>query len=254
MSARPVMLVTGGAGGIGRATLDMWAKRGGAGVSIDVSERETPAELALRADVTDVEAVASAAAQVADRFGRLDAAVHCAGVLGQSAEVTELALADWHRVIGVHLTGAFVVAKHAVPLLSRGGGGSLVFCGSITGAAGAPDYPHYAAAKAALIGLARSVALSGARRGVRVNVVAPGSVVDTDLLRAERGFGLTLPELATLVRSIPVGRAARPQDVAELVCFLASGAARQITGAVIPVDGGESLGRRAGGRREGGSG
>lgn len=242
MSTRRVMLVTGGAGGIGRATLETWVKRGGVGVSVDLAGRSSPAaELCLQADVGDPVAMAAVGETVAGQYGRLDAVFHGAGVLGRPGPVPELTVAEWHRVIDVHLTGAFLTTKYTLPLLCDGGG-SLVLCGSLAGQNGAADYPHYAAAKAAMTGLARSIAASAARSRVRVNVVAPGSVVDTELLRSERGYPLTVAELATLMRAIPVGRAAIPQDVAELVCFLASDAARHITGAVIPVDGGEGAG------------
>lgn len=235
-----VLLVSGAAGGIGQAVMRLWQDRGGLAVGLDLdgSERIVPC------DVSDDGQVAAAVSDVVERHGRLDAVFHAAGLLGPAATVVDLSPADWRVILDVHLTGGYLLARHAAPVMARLGGGALVFTGSIVGDGGSPLYPAYAAAKAGLVNLAASVAAAFGRNGVRANVVSPGSVAGTGLVARSRGFGPTLEEVATLAATIPTGRAATPADVAEAVCFLASPAARHITGTVLVVDGGERLPRK----------
>ena len=257
------LLVTGAASGIGAATLRTWQRHGGVGFGADIAGQANSGQVGegggvLRCDVTVEEDVERVIGATFDRFGRLDCVVHCAGVLGAAAPVTGLDLTEWRRVLDVHVTGAFLLAKHAIPRLAKSGGGSIVLTGSIVAGDGSPAYPAYAAAKAAVASLAVSIAAGVGRARIRVNVVTPGSVIGTNLTTASRGFGLTATELARLVAHIPLGRAAQPEDIAEAVCFLASPAARHITGANLVIDGGERFPRvlnatvdgiQAGGRR-----
>lgn len=236
----PVLLVSGAASGIGRATLDMWRERGGDGIGLDLAESSGDI---LQADVTVEDDIIRAVEYAVERYGRIDAVFHCAGVLGPAAQVSGLALTEWNWMFAVHATGAFLLAKHTIPHLAAADGGAIVFVGSIVAADGSPAHPAYAAAKAAVASLANSLAAGVGRSRIRVNTVVPGSVTGTNLMTESRGFPMTVTELALLAERIPLGRAAQPRDVAEVVCFLASPAAKHITGAIIVVDGGEHLPR-----------
>ena len=237
------MVVTGGASGIGAACMDWWRDRDGIAVGLDV---DGSAPDVTSCDVTSEEDVTTALKTVRETHGRIDAIVHCAGVLGPQVPLVELTLADWERVMAVHATAGFLLAKHGIPVLAENGG-ALVFTGSIVTSGGSATHPAYAAGKAALVNLARSLAGPAGRHRVRVNVVSPGSVVGTKFLREERPDGLSLVEVAGLAASIPMGRAGTGADIAATVGFLASPEARHITGADIVVDGGEGLPNRGAG-------
>lgn len=237
-----VLVVTGGARGIGLDTARLWREYGGQAALLDLEE--LPAEdrlLSLRADVTQEAEVRSALATVWERYGRVDAVFHNAGVLGPQCSLEELSLTEWRAVIDVHLTGGFIVSKAAFPYLKQAGGGVIIFNASIAALSGAPLYPAYAAAKAGLVSLTLSFARALGRHRIRVVAVCPGSVWGTGLLEEARGYPLTRQEMVQLIASIPLGRMASTRDIAEAVCFLASDRACHITGAVLPVDGGERL-------------
>jgi NAD(P)-dependent dehydrogenase (short-subunit alcohol dehydrogenase family) len=237
VTGNAVLVVTGGSSGIGRATVRTWRERFGPAIALDLQAPQDVAEREwhVPCDVTDEEQVAGALAEVERRHGRMDAVFHNAGVLGPTCELSNLAAVDWSRVLDVHLTGGYLVAKHAVPALRRSGGGSVLFNASMVAATGSPFHPAYAAAKAGLVSLTQSLAPLLGRHSIRVNAVSPGSVPGTGLGDA----GLTVADLAALMTKIPLRRAGTPSDIAEVACFLCSPAARHVTGAVVPVDGGE---------------
>lgn len=240
-----VLTVTGGASGIGLACALLWQQYGGKATILDIEpylDRDSDL-IAIRADVTSESQVSDALAAIYKRCGRIDAVFHNAGFLGCKQELEEIHLDEWGALLNVHLTGGLIVSKHALPYIRKAGGGALIFNTSIVGLTGSPWHLGYAAAKAGLISLTLSLAQALGRYRVRVNAVCPGSVVGTGFLERARGHGVTPAELALLVAQIPLGRAATPHDIAEAVCFLASPLAAHITGAVLPVDGGERLGR-----------
>lgn len=235
------VLVTGGSRGIGRATTLAFA-RGGARVvachrqaseAAESLERELK-ELGdghrlVRADVTDPTAVDGLLAACRETLGGLDVVVNSAGVDGHG-QFDTLTDAEWARVLDVNVTGYYLVARAALPLL--GEGASVVNVGASVALRGRPGGVHYTASKAAVVGLTRSLCKEFGPRGIRVNTVAPG-VVET-----EPDAGLP-PQLAERLRAMTaLGRLGTPEDVAGAVLFLASDASRHVSGTTLTVDGG----------------
>jgi acetoacetyl-CoA reductase len=229
-----VALVTGGSGGIGTAILASFREAGARGVSIDLAEPADGGEW-IRADVSDEPSIAQAIGDVETRHGRLDLLVHAAGIAAD-AVVWKLSAADWDRVHAVNLRGAFLLLRYGIPALRRAGRGRVVLVGSINGSRGKFGTAAYAASKAGLIGLARSVARETGRFGIRVNVIEPGWV-HTPLTA-----GLPPAVLEEAVADRLLGGILEPQDVAAAVLFLCGPAGRSITGQVLRVDGGQYLG------------
>ncbi|WP_306212587.1 SDR family NAD(P)-dependent oxidoreductase [Actinoplanes sp. RD1] len=233
------VLVTGGTGGVGRATVLAFARAGADVVAAYHRDKAAADELvqaaagapgrveAVRTDVTDEDAVAGLAAECRRVLGGLDVLVNNAGVDG-SAAAAGLTPQEWHRVVDVDLTGCFLVTRALLDQL--GDGASVINVGASVALRGRPGSAHYTAAKAALIGLTRSLCKETGRRGLRVNLVDPG-VVDT-------GDGPPPPVRARIEAMTALGRLARPDEVAGAVLFLASDLSRYITGATLTVDGG----------------
>jgi NAD(P)-dependent dehydrogenase (short-subunit alcohol dehydrogenase family) len=229
-------LVTGGASGIGRAVAERLAAEGARVATVDVNAG-APGELALLADVADEGAVKGAVEEAAQAFGGLDLVVPNAAIqlTDRDARADQLDRETWQRTIDVNLTGAFLTAKHGVAALLAGGGGSVVFVGSPAGLYGiARGLDAYSASKAGVVGLVRVMAADYAAAGVRVNGVLPG-ITET----AMNHWWMNDPEQrAEIEASIPLGRAARPEEIAGAVVFLASDDASYVTGALWSVDGG----------------
>jgi NAD(P)-dependent dehydrogenase (short-subunit alcohol dehydrogenase family) len=232
-----VAVVTGGAHGIGAACAELLAA---AGARVAVLDREPPGALpegavAIALDVTDDAAVDAAMAEVVERWGRLDVLVASAGIALRRPS-TELALADWQKVVDVNLTGVFLCARSAARHMIAAGGGRIVTVASIMGVVGGGVYPNvsYQAAKGGVINLTRALALEWATHGIRVNAVAP-TYVRTRLTEAL----VADPEvLAQIAARTPLGRLAEPGEVADAVLFLAGRGSAMVTGHVLAVDGG----------------
>jgi NAD(P)-dependent dehydrogenase (short-subunit alcohol dehydrogenase family) len=247
MSEGRVAYVTGGAGGIGRATcaafldagyrvaltdLDAGASQAAA-VELDGSGERV---VGLACDVSSTESVDGAVAAAVERFGRLDALVNVAGVVGPGAS-EELGDESWERLISIHLGGTFRCSRAAFPALSATGAGSIVSISSIAGRTGFSIRASYCAAKAGIEGLTRALAVEWAKRGVRVNAVAPGHV-RTPMLDHSLAIGSVTPEIVEArTQRIPLGRYAQPEEIAAAVLFLSSPAASYITGETLYVDG-----------------
>jgi NAD(P)-dependent dehydrogenase (short-subunit alcohol dehydrogenase family) len=232
---RRTALVTGGGSGIGRAVVEALAVDAWVG-ALDVGFPHG-AGVAQRLDVVDVRdssAVTAAVDEVAHARGGLDWVVCAAGITRDRVS-WKMSDDDWDAVLDVNLSGVFHVARAAAPHLRKSAAGRLVIVGSINGLRGKFGQANYAAAKAGLVGLARSLALEMAREGVTVNVVAPGWI-DTPMTGR-------LPQAvrAAAIARTPLGRTGRADEVAAAVRFLCTDGAGFITGTVLPVDGGQLL-------------
>lgn len=245
----PVALVTGGARGIGAATCRAFAA---AGYHVVVADLDADAaasmaaalpdadarSLGIGADVTDTSSVDAMIQTVLERFGRLDALVNNAGIIdpGPSASVTD---ASWERVLSVHLDGTFRCSRAAYPALCASGRGAIVNIASIAAHVGVRNRLSYAAAKAAVEGMARTLAVEWAGDGIRVNAVAPG-YTRTELFQQAVDAGAIMIE--QMRARVPLGRPAEPSELASVIVFLAGPGASYITGQTIVVDGGLVVG------------
>jgi len=219
-------LVTGGAQGIGRGTAVLLAERGYRVAIADVKGPPGGAldMLFVRCDVSSEPAVRACVRQVAKRFGRLDALVNNAGIASPgNGPVEKLRLTEWNRRIGVNLTGAFLMTKHAAPHLRRARG-AIVNIASTRALQSEPDTEAYAASKGGLVALTHALALSLGPQ-VRVNCISPGWIAHAPVKKRDHA-------------QHPVGRVGRVQDVAELVAFLLSDAGGFATGQNYVLDGG----------------
>ncbi len=239
MSTSRVVLVTGGNRGIGRATATELAL---GGHRVAVTYRSEPPQangqvelLGVCCDVTDEAQIDAAFAEIEDRLGPVEVLVSNAGITRDKL-VMRMSEADFTDVIDANLTAGYRVAKRAARAMMRNRWGRIVFVSSVVGAMGQAGQANYAASKAGLVGLGRSLAKELASRNVTVNVVAPGPV-GTDMLSQ-----LDEERRTAIIDAVPLGRLGEPAEVAAAISFLASDAAGYVTGAVIPVDGGLGMG------------
>ncbi|MGA9896481.1 MAG: SDR family NAD(P)-dependent oxidoreductase [Terriglobales bacterium] len=230
-----VAVVTGGSGGIGTAIVDALHHAGARAISLDVSPPQNKETPWIKSDVRDDASVAAAIAEVTQKHGRIDLAIHAAGVSRENV-VWKLAVEDWDVIHTVNLRGAFLLLRHTIPVMRRGTDGRIVLIGSINGSRGKFGTSAYSASKAGLLGLAKSVAREVGRFGILINVVEPGWV-RTPLTEA-------LPKEIrdAAVAESPLGKLLEPSDVAAAVLFLCGPGASHITGQILRVDGGQYLG------------
>jgi len=222
-----VVLVTGAGGGIGRALCATFADQGARVVAADLRAPDVPAALTVACDVTDEQSVDAAFAQAEAELGHVDVLVLNAGIYWIKP-FEQTSLADWRTMLDVNATGAFLCAKRALPRMREAGWGRVVAIGSSAGiTGGANSVAAYAASKAAVMALAKSIANEYAGSGVLANALAP-ALIDTDMIGS-------MPHMRD---KVPVGRLGTPQDVADLVAFLCSEHGSFITGATVDVNGG----------------
>lgn len=231
------VLITGGNRGIGRAIAEAFVAAGDDVVVTSRSGADGPAgATTVACDVTDTASVDAAFTAAEDHFGGpVEVVVANAGITHDTL-LMRMTDDDFDTVIDTNLAGAFRCARRATKGMIRRKGGRIIFVSSVVGLFGGPGQANYAASKAGLVGLARSIARELGKKAITANVVAPG-FIDTDMTRE-------LPEAQrkAYVDSIPAARMAHPDEVAQVVRFLASDAAGYINGAVIPVDGGLGMG------------
>ncbi|MEU4480297.1 beta-ketoacyl-ACP reductase [Micromonospora sp. NPDC023966] len=229
------VLVTGGNRGIGLAIAQAFAKQGDR-VAVTHRSGEAPAGLfGVKCDVTDAESVDAAFTAIEAELGPVEVLVANAGITDDTL-LLRMSEEQFTRVLDTNLTGAFRVAKRASTKMLRAKWGRMIFISSVVGLAGGAGQVNYAASKAGLVGVARSITRELGSRNITANVVAPG-FIDTDMTAV-----LSEERRAEIRKSIPAGRMASPDEVAAAVTWLASDAAAYISGAVIPVDGGLGMG------------
>lgn len=247
------VIVTGGGSGIGRATALRFAAAGASVAIADlnlISAEETleliavaspkAQSIAVETDVTKADALIKLVARTEKAFGHLDAVSSNAGFAAYPALIDAASESDFDKIFAVNVKSVWLTTRAVIPALRRNGGGSIVVTGSIMGERTRPGQSSYAASKAAANHLARSFALDLAVDHIRVNAVAPVAT-DTAMLPAFLGPDDPEAARARFIDSIPLGRLAQPEDIAEAIVYLSSDSAAFITGVVLPVDGGRGI-------------
>jgi NAD(P)-dependent dehydrogenase (short-subunit alcohol dehydrogenase family) len=240
-----VVLITGAASGIGKATAEEAAAEGAKLLLSDVNDdagQQLAEELGATyqaCDVTDESSVEALVKQAKDDNGRLDCAFNCAGILGTVALTTDTGYDDWRRILEVDLNGVFLCTKHELRAMSEQGSGSILNMASAAGLIGWPGASGYVAAKHGVVGLSKSAALEFASQGIRVNAICP-SYVETPMVEDlfENILGGDKAQVEAALANHPIGRFANAREIAAASCWLLSDKASFVTGTAMPVDGG----------------
>jgi NAD(P)-dependent dehydrogenase (short-subunit alcohol dehydrogenase family) len=231
-----VALVTGGASGIGAATVAMFLERGAQVASFDLDAAASPdGALKVDGDATDSRSVAAAVARTETELGPLDAVVCCAGTAGDSLRTVDVSDDEWRRVFALNCDGVFYFNREAARVMVPRGSGRIVNVASIAGKEGNPMAAAYSASKAAVIGMTKSFGKDLAESGVLVNCIAP-AVIATPMLSQ-----MSQEHVDYMIEKIPMHRMGQPDEVAELIAFLASDRMTFSTGATFDISGGRAV-------------
>ena len=236
-----VVIVTGGASGMGAESAKLFAQSGAKVIIVDRQQdlaqmlAQDINALAMIGDVTQSEFCNNVISEVMKTFGRLDALVNAAGIIVRASgeNTTDEA---WNRIMAVNVSGTFFMCRAAIKAMKPKGKGAIVNFGSIWGDLGAAGVAAYCASKGAVHNLTRALALDHAKDGIRINAVCPGEV-NTPMIQAERSERVTPELMQRLADSVPMGRLADPKEIAQMVVFLASDKASYMTGSLVLVDG-----------------
>jgi NAD(P)-dependent dehydrogenase (short-subunit alcohol dehydrogenase family) len=234
-------LVTGAAGGIGAAIV---RKLRAAGARVAVADRDVAgieAEAHLPGDLLDPAYADGLPRAASDALGGLDILVNNAGVITRGP-VTETSDADWSLSVGVNVEAPFRICRAAIPIMAAAGGGAIVNTASCWGLRPGPNHAVYCMTKAAIASLTQCMGMDHARQGIRINAVCPNEV-NTPMLRsgfAKRGFDPDVA-VAELGKTVPLGRIAEPEDIADVILFLVSEQARYVCGSLVEVNGGKPV-------------
>jgi meso-butanediol dehydrogenase/(S,S)-butanediol dehydrogenase/diacetyl reductase len=248
-----VVLITGAAGGIGAATAAAFNEQGATLVLVDLSDTalETVAtdlalaeenSLLLAADVSDEQQVAGYVLAALDKFGKIDVFINNAGVEGKTGALVDTDSATVDAILNVNVKGTFFGIKHVMASMIARQSGAIVNTASVAGVVGFPGLGVYTASKHAVVGLTRVAAMESAANGVRVNAICPGPV-NTRMMRGiESGMSADNPEgvAKEFAESVGIKRYAEPEEIAQVMLFLASDKASYVTGSIYTVDGGQT--------------
>ena len=249
MFSNKVALVTGAASGMGLATARAFVEAGAAVVLADYRQDQVDAEakkfttagykaIAIGCDVSDDAQVAAMVDSTVAHFGRLDAAFNNAGVMARIAPTADSTREEWDRVIGINLRGVWSCMKHELRHMLRQGSGAIVNNASVGALTGNPGIGSYIASKHGVVGLTRTAALEYIKHGIRINAINPG-LIDTQIARdVVSGDEQAYAEIA---KSVPIGRAGRPEEIASVVLWLCSPGASYVVGHALTVDGGMTV-------------
>ncbi|WP_343528481.1 glucose 1-dehydrogenase [Sphingomonas sp.] len=244
--ADKVVIVTGASTGIGRATAIAFAREGARVVIGDFDDAAADTASAItdaggsamfvKTDVSQDASVQGLVQAAIDTHGRLDIGFNNAGLLPRTADLADMSVEDFDRTIAVDLRGVFLCMKYQIAQMLRNGGGAIVNTASVAGLVADPGMAPYVAAKHGVVGITKAAALDYATRNIRINAVAPGLVATpmTERWLADPAFK------EKLLQNSPIGRAARPEEIATTVLYLSSDAASFVTGQTYVVDGGQT--------------
>lgn len=238
-------LVTGAGSGIGRATAERFADEGAAVLVADIDddageetvnhvEAEGGNATFVEVDVSDSSAVKSMVERAVEEYGQLDFAVNNVAAGVTPAPVTDIAEEDWDRVTDISQKGVWLGLKHEIPAILNSDGGAIVNTASLAGVRGSPGRSPYSASKHGVVGLTRTAALEYAEENLRVNAVCP-TIVETAAIQS-----MSAEERDEVTAEVPLGRAAKPEEVASAIVWLCSADASFVTGHTLPVDGGQT--------------